>query len=406
MRPFGVDQLFASDSTVGPPPQRVASRTFAVVAIPVCNEQLHIEACLASLDRQVGLLAGCLGVVLLLNNCTDRTAELIAAAAPTLSCTLRVVVRDDPAASAGWARRLAMDTAADWLDEAGSDGVLLTTDADSRVPPDWVARNLAAISAGADAVAGRLALDPIDSALLPAALHARGALEGEYELLLTEIAARLDPAPGNAWPTHWCRSGASLATRLSTYREIGGMPDIPCGEDRAFVEAVLAHDRVVRHDPDLVVVTSGRLLGRAKGGVADTIRLRCDAPDSFCDDRLERLERVVARALLRRRLRRLHAAGRRTAIRRWVRAFSVDTATALRLAALPAFGAIYAALETASPRLSYRPLRPAGLPRQIRRARLLVAVLRSRAARTLPADADGSLASIVTPGRIAAEAFD
>ncbi len=398
--------MFASDTIAKLPSVSVAPSVSAVVAIPVCNEQGHIEACLASLDQQFGLQTSSLGVLLFLNNCTDDTAGFIAAAAPTLSYALRVAVCDDPAASAGWARRLAMDAAADWLDETGCDGVLLTTDADSRVPPDWVARNLANIAAGADAVAGRLALDPVDSALLPAALHARGALEGEYEALLAEIAARIDPAPGNAWPTHWCRSGASLATRLSTYREIGGMPDIPCGEDRAFVEAVLAHDRVVRHDPELVVVTSGRLLGRATGGVADTIRLRCDAPDSFCDDRLERLERVVGRALLRRRLRRLHAAGRRTAVRRWIRALSVDAKSALRIAGLPAFGAIYAALETASPRLTYRPLRPAGLPNQIGRARLLVAALRSRAARVEPTIADMRLPGVVTPGRTAVGAFD
>ena len=104
------------------------------------------------------------------------------------------------------------------------------------------------------------------------------------------------------------------------------MPAIPLGEDRAFVEAMLAHDLVVRHDPNLVVVTSGRLQGRAKGGVADTIRLRCDLPDSLCDDRLERLERVVARSMLRRRLhgrgvsRRSRATGSRTCPRRGVRA--------------------------------------------------------------------------------------
>lgn len=380
----------------------------AVVAIPVCNERQHIVACLRSLDQQRGLIPGQLGVLLFLNNCNDGSFDTVAAIAPALTCALRVVVCDDAAASAGWARRRAMDAAADWLDETGGEGVLLTTDADSRVPLDWVARNLAGIAAGADAVAGRLALDPDDAALLPAALHARGALEGEYETLLTEIAARLDPLPGNPWPHHWCRSGASLATRLGTYREIGGMPDIPCGEDRAFVEAVLAHDLVVRHDPDLVVVTSARLQGRAKGGVADTIRQRIDTPDSLCDDRLERVERVVGRALLRRRLRRLHGGGHHAALRRWARALAIDAETAARIAALDAFGATYAALENASPRLAYRPLRPNALPRQIRRARILVNLLRANARRTqtaLAADAPPAT-TIVTPGRIAAEAFD
>jgi hypothetical protein len=39
-----------------------------------------------------------------------------------------------------------LDLAAFWLERTDRrNGVLLTTDADSRVPPQWVARNLAAI---------------------------------------------------------------------------------------------------------------------------------------------------------------------------------------------------------------------------------------------------------------------
>ena len=167
-----------------------------------------------------------------------------------------------------------------------------------------------------------------------------------------------------------------MATRLSTYRTIGGMPDIATGEDRAFAEAVLAHDLVVRHDPDIVVVTSGRLEGRAKGGVADTIRLRCDLPESLCDDRLERIHRVVARALLRRRLRHLHARGRVSSLERWVRALSLDEVTSRRLANETSFGRLHAALEALSPRLAFSPLRPSALQLQIRLAKIVVHVVR------------------------------
>lgn len=361
---------------VGAAPANDAAAT-VVVAIPINNESAHILGCLRALDAQGSLRGERLGVLLFLNNCTDNTGALVRDARPHLSCALRVVEETFDGASAGWARRRAMEAAAAWLEEGGGDGVLLTTDADSRVAPDWVARNLSALAAGADAVAGRLVLDPRDAADLPAALHARGALEAEYEALLTEIVARLDPVPGNPWPHHWCRSGASLAVRASTYRAVGGMPDLPLGEDRAFVEAVLAHDGVVRHDPDLVVVTSGRLDGRAKGGVADTIRLRCETPDSVCDDRLERLERVVARALLRRRLRGLHVGRRRWALRAWAGVLGLSGGGARTLAATPRFGAFHAGLEAASPRLRYRPLRPADLVRQIRRAGALVRVMRA-----------------------------
>ena len=171
---------------------------------------------------------------------------------------------------------------------------------------------------GADAVAGRISLEPHEAALLPTLLHARGRLEAEYEAILTEIGARLDPEPGNPWPCHWSKSGATLAVRLPAYRAVGGMPDQPNGEDRAFVDAIRARDLVVRHDPAIEIVTSGRLDGPARfAAVADTMRLRCNVPDSPCDDRLERLHAAVARSLWRRRMRRLHWDGRIAATILW-----------------------------------------------------------------------------------------
>ena len=53
-----------------------------------------------------------------------------------------------------------MDIAEAWLEEGGErDGVILTTDADSQVAPNWIAENLAAFEAGAEAVLGRIDLD-------------------------------------------------------------------------------------------------------------------------------------------------------------------------------------------------------------------------------------------------------
>ena len=383
----------------------------AIVAVPVHDEQDHIVACLTALSTQIDTPNGAIGILLFLNNCSDCTGELVAAFSQKCGCSLRVVTEDHSSSSAGWARRRAMDAAVAWLEEAGAEpeGVVLTTDADSVVPPDWVARNLAALAAGADAVAGRLALDPGDAASLPAALHRRGALEAKYEALLTEIVARLDPIPGNPWPHHWCRSGASLAVRASTYHAIGGMPDVPLGEDRAFVEALLAHDLVVRHDPDLVVVTSGRLQGRAVGGVADTIRRRCDAPDSVCDDRLERLERAMFRAILRRQLRHLHGLGRRGTIRLLARAVGAPSDMARRAAGSAGFGRLHALLETTGKRLAYRALRPAELPRQIRRAEMALRVLYTvadRRTRGEPVRRDQRTGRDVSRGSAAVEACD
>lgn len=335
-----------------------------VVAIPVRNEAERIGACLEALAHQQDLGAWGLGIVLFLNNCTDGTADAVAALRPSLPMPMRVIERDFAGANAGWARREAMEAAADWLDEGGSrDGLILTTDADSRVPPDWIARNLAAVAAGVDAVAGRIALDEADAARLPAALHARGRLEGGYEARLIELEAMIDPIPHDPWPRHWTTSGASLAVRLAAYRRVGGMPALAVGEDKAFVSSLLSSDARVRHDPDIVVVTSGRLDGRAPGGAADTMRLRCEVPESPCDPRLEPVPRALFRFIWRTRIRRLHASGRLGRTSLWAPWLGLRADEARAIARLPALGAVLAAVETASPALAYRPLRPRELPR-------------------------------------------
>ena len=348
-----------------------------VVAIPVCNEEERIGACLTALAAQAGVDVSALGVLLFLNNCTDRTTAIVASA--SLPFQLRVIARTHPQASAGWARRVAMEEAAVWL-RSGVSGcrVLMTTDADSRVPRDWVARNLAAIDAGASVVAGRIALDPDDAALLPSALHARGRREGAYEALLTEICARLDPEMGNPWPCHWSKSGATIAVSLEAYELAGGMPDQPTGEDRAFVDAIVSRDLVARHDPSIVVVTSGRLEGRATGGVADTIRLRCKIPESPCDDSLETTLRVVMRCLLRRRLRRVWHAGTFREIGKWAPDLEVPDALARQIATAPFFGEAHAAIQAASPHLTYKPIRPKQISLQMCIAWPLSRLLRLR----------------------------
>ena len=333
----------------------------AVVAIPVRNEAERIGACLEALAAQIGLRPGALGIVLLINNTTDETGAAIEAARPDVPHALRVVVRDSPDANAGWARRGAMEAAAEWLESAGSGGALLTTDADSRVAPDWVVRNLAALAAGADAVAGTITLDPVDSARLSAALQARGRLEAEYHALLDELAALVDPDPDDPWPNHTVESGASLAVTRAAYRQVGGMPPIALGDDRAFLAKLREHDLRVRHDTSVRVVTSGRLAGRAAGGVADTMRARQDDPDCPCDARLEPFPQALRRLRWRRRLRLLHAGGRLARNTRWLRLLDIPAADADALTALGRAGEVVSAAERSSGRLRSVPLRPSEL---------------------------------------------
>jgi hypothetical protein len=354
-----------------------------VVAIPVRDEEQRLPACLHALARQRDRSGRSISptqvrIVLFANNCTDRSASLARNLSGGLSLDVRIVeARLPPAiAHAGSARRAAMDLAEAWLVEAGeSDGVILATDADSQVAPDWIAENLAAFAAGAEAVLGRINLDE-EGDQLPEALHRRGALEDTYEKLLTELSWLLDPLEHDPWPHHATISGASLGVTRAAYCRVGRLPRVPLGEDKALVGLLSRHDVRIRHCPTAHVMTSGRTDGRAPGGVADTLAIRSKQPDAFCDEALEPFRTAFARAAWRACLRRRHAAGRLELDQDWAEKLEISPRDVDDLIQEPAFGAIWAAIELRSPRFARRLLRPVKLPEQMSIARRWLAHLR------------------------------
>ncbi len=332
------------------------SRRFpSAVAIPVRDEEDHIGGCLAALLRQTEAPDH---ILLLLNNTTDRTAEIARRMAVGARATIHVLERSLPPdqANAGTARRLAMDAAAELV---GSRGAILTTDADGRVAEDWVARNLAGLRAGMDAVCGMAAIDPVDEAEIPAQLIADDAAETRYTELLDHIDSILDPRPYDPWPRHTHRSGASIAIGAAVYRAVGGMPHVPHGEDRALIDALDRRDCKVRHDRRLEVIVSGRLVGRAEGGMAATISRRMLVQDRWADDRLEAPQAAVRRFRLRAEARRIWAAHRNC--RSLAAALALPHDDVVAMMRSPWFGAAWASLEAASPVLERRPIEMAAL---------------------------------------------
>lgn len=350
-----------------------------VVAIPVKDEADSIGACLRALSDQEGAAAD--RVVLLVNNTTDRTVAIVRGLAPSLPIRVEVVEHQfaPGQADAGHARRLAMQHAAA---RAGAGGVLLTTDADGRVAPDWLANNLRHLRRGADAVAGRAVIDPVDALLIPAALHEADALECAYGDLLDEITSLLDPDPWDPWPRHAERSGASICVTLDAYRRAGGIPAVALGEDRLFFEALRRIDARIRHAPDVRVTVSGRITGRARGGMADTIRRRLIAPDLTLDDRLETAAACARRARLRARLRSAHGAGRpgEALTRLLCQDLGLYPAELDRLCRLPSFGEAWAEAEARSPALARTAVAVALLDEETTAARALRDALRHREA--------------------------
>ncbi|WP_419730437.1 glycosyltransferase [Lichenicola sp.] len=340
--------------------QVVASKR--VAAIPVRDEEDRIADCLIALDAQRGPRLD--HVVLLLNNCTDATADLARSLAPRLSFGLTCAERHYPQseAHAGNARREAMRLAAEI---AGADGILFTTDADGRVDPDWLATNLAALAAGADVVCGRALIDPVEAMAIPSHLHDDDAEEVAYATQLDRIHDLVDPDPHDPWPRHTEHSGASIAVTVDAWARAGGVPALSSGEDRGFLAALRRVDVPIRHAPEVKVVVSGRTSGRAPGGMAETMARRMICQDEMLDDNLELPADCLRRATARAGLRTLFDLHRATAGSH-SHTMPVSSCTTLaRLVGLPPdlivrwldqpfFGAAWSRLEAESPNLVRR----------------------------------------------------
>lgn len=361
----------------------------AVIAIPARDEAARLPACLAGLARQQHLDG--VAVLVLANNCHDDTAAVARALAPALPFRLEVREASLPAAlsHAGGARRAAMEAAADLL-AAEADprhAALLSTDADGRAEPGWLAANLAALAAGADAVAGAISPDPAEAALLPAALRRQEAREARYAALLDEMASLVDPDPHDPWPRHAAHSGASIALTLAAYRCVGGLPAVPVGEDRALFEALIRAEMRVRHCPDARVVVSCRLDGRAAGGMADTLRRRLEEADAApLDAQLEPALDTLFRLRCRRALRRLRARQPRTGDPlRLALALGLAPAALEEIARRPRFWQAWDAMQARAPLLRQRrPLLAGEVSTEIRRATAILGALRGARALLSP----------------------
>ncbi len=250
-----------------------------VVCVPARNEAARLPLLLETLASQD--VEGQVRVVVLANNCTDGTVEAVRAAeeAGRLDrLNLRIVeaVLEGADAHVGTARRMALDEGAAWLEQGGEDGILLTTDADARLPSHWLSANLRALEK-AEIVGGRLIIDG-DEAIAPAVADLNARVE-RYWAGVRRLEELLDPAPHDPAPRHGDHTGASLAFPASLYRAVGGLPPLPCGEDNALVGLMRDGGARLRHCPEVSVLVSARRDGRVSGGMATEMERRARAAD-------------------------------------------------------------------------------------------------------------------------------
>ncbi|OHV34221.1 hypothetical protein BCD49_24750 [Pseudofrankia sp. EUN1h] len=232
------------------------------VVVPAHDEQALIGGCLDALAVAISYpdLAGIpVDVLVVTDACADATAARCRArGVRTLDVRDRNVGR---ARAAGFAALLAGAP-----NGAASGRWLATTDADSRVAPDWLAAQVRLAGRGADATFG--VVDVEDWNGCPPMTPDRFA------------AGYADTARGHAGP-HTHVHGATMGLRADAYLRIGGMPALAVGEDHELARRLTAIGGLrIAHTTAVRVTTSARLVSRVRGGFADYLRALSDQPAS------------------------------------------------------------------------------------------------------------------------------
>jgi glucosyl-3-phosphoglycerate synthase len=236
----------------------------AAVVVPAHDEEARIGACLEALARQRALRREEYEVLVVLDACSDGTATVVAEVAERWPL-LQLHTVAGPGRGAGPARALGMDVACARLESVGADcGLLASTDADSRVAPDWLEQQLRAIDRGAQAVGGEIVLDPTEAAALPAAV-----IEGRRD----DLAERLRAAAARGPAEHPHFSGASLGLTPGAYRRAGGLGDLVALEDQDLEDRLAAAGVEIHRPRAVTVTTAARIDGRAERGLGRDLEL-------------------------------------------------------------------------------------------------------------------------------------
>ena len=253
------------------------------VVVPARDEEAFVGSCLRALAEQYGVPFEEYEVLLVLDRCTDATEDRaleVAAKYPGM----RLYILEGPGRGAGQARRVGMEEARDrFFSLDRPEGLIASTDADTLVAPNWLSAQLRATARGARAIGGRIELR--DEADLPRDVSGWRAEQGR--LRQRELLTALDPADeeGPVRTEHWQFGGASLALTAATYEEIGGLEPRAALEDE-YLERALARRGVPIERPLAVrVMTSARLVGRAKRGLAQDLALASWVRDNTYDAR-------------------------------------------------------------------------------------------------------------------------
>lgn len=220
----------------------------AVVVIPAHNEAAVLPRCLRGITTAAACWQGPVLVVVVLDSCDDSSAQL----AGQFGCDVHFVSVE--AGNVGASRAAGFSYAHSLSNHVDDSRVwYATTDADSRVDPDWLLRQTAP---AADMVLGVVRV--ADWRHHPAALVRRYLHAYESDMR------------GSNGHNHI--HGANMGFRADAYWRVGGFHPLTTGEDVELVERFETASYRIRRDPSLSVTTSARRNGRAPGGFASYLR--------------------------------------------------------------------------------------------------------------------------------------
>jgi hypothetical protein len=214
------------------------------IVVPVHDEEELLPVALEGIAQAVDALPPAIScrVAVVLDNCRDGSSAVAHAWAGRVGGL--VVVEE--CKSVGTARRAGSQALLSlWRSAHPATIWLATTDADSRVPQDWLTVQLETHRSGSDLWAGRVRV----------AEESPVARQWKEEYAVERR------------PIH----GASLGFSGSLYEHIGGFRCLRSGEDRDLHRRAVAAGFGVTYDLRAPVTTSARRRGRAPGGFASVL---------------------------------------------------------------------------------------------------------------------------------------
>lgn len=282
------------------------------IIIPVKDEEGYILRTLSSFEVQVDIYGQAIDrtlfeILILANNCSDTSVDLIKKFKldnPGLNVYLEERTLIKAQANIGYVRRKLMECSYERLIKNGG-GIIMTTDGDTSVAPDWLYQTSLEVENGADAVGGRILLYHDEFENMDKSISLHHLKDEKYNLLIAELEAKILNCNFDPAPRHHQHFNGSFAITTDCYKRSGGVPIVDELEDCAFFERLKSIDAKVRHSCKVVAHTSARCVGRTKVGLSYQLGLWKDLGESVDDHLVESCDSITMRLTKKKKLMKL-----------------------------------------------------------------------------------------------------